>query len=540
MESAFPSDTMILFKFGVNDVAAKEALQKLVTFLPGDLNKGLLSVVAQWFIESFPGADGPEEDFIGAIGEDSGFMFGISGNIGAPSDPDMALAMVVSDAGFIESFMKKSVLLGSGFAERYGIFKIYDGIDGNSFVAVYKDIVILTNGIESMHEVLDRLALGGKSLLSNAAYEKGLGLTVNSFAYVFVDPKISKLSFDAAANLSGLKDSNIGKLLDMLDGEFIAFSAEPTGIRLVGSVYGDPQKWEEVQKLFDLGKPSSYMFNTVPGDDVIFYLEGFNLKEAAKIVESVYSKTPEFSQMFPLLRIVLAANGLDLEKDVLSFMDKGFAIALYGGNSVIPGFGVFVDSSSNNPAAEKFMSIIFSRLGDVISNLQSNADYAIFGIDKFLTHAAKSSKTGIDYGLILDLEKMSALLGFDVYPAGMDLTRAELHYGVRSDNLAYFALFNDFEKQAYTPLGQNETFLDARKNIDGLDYHVGYFNIVSALDYVDKVAGFDLQTSDPDLAEYALVRSYFAPFKSFIFGSMQNNSGEVEFQGFLKIGPAGN
>ncbi|MBU0668246.1 DUF3352 domain-containing protein [Patescibacteria group bacterium] len=524
VESVFPRDTMILFKFGSEDAAQNDAFNKLLAFFPGDLNRGLKSTVAQGFISNFEGADMQEDEFIAALGDNFRVMIGIiPGDLTMYGEPNTILVMEVKDAALIEKRMNKAVLSGIGSGRRYGIFKIYAGSGDGAFIATYKDVVVMTNGLKQMEDSLDRLVAGGKSLLSNAAYQKGLGKAPSSFSYLFIDPQVSRQQF--GENFSSDDGSDLKKIMDMLEGEFFAFSAEPDGVRINGYIYGDPKKWEEMEKLFNIEKGPAYLFDRLPGEDVILYLEGFNLGSGAKVVEAIYENMEGFSQIFPTMRLYLAFNGLDLERDILSFMDKGFAVAFYGGDSWLPKLGVFIDASSNKAAAENVMAKIFDGIEGLLVSIKSNPEYAMMGIDEFLNHDSSATNNGTDYGLIVDLEKMAAAGGGDFETVGFDATNVEFHYGVRSDELAYFALFKDFDEQAYTTLGKEKAFVDVRGDISGFDYQMVYLNIVNGLRYLDKVEEFDPS-----------VRSYIAPFKSLILSSKKSLSGEEDVQGFIRIG----
>lgn len=521
-------------KFGTNDPGQKINMEKLAAYFPQDAWGSLMQEIAGEFNQDFADTGVTfEDDLLPAIGDHPQALIGFFGQISEEKEPDILVVLSVAQPDTFVNWMERAIAEGQGQKQDYKSFAIYSGPEKESYIVPYKDVLVVASTVQIVKEALDRAEAGGPSLLSSDSYQKGLAKMPESLGFFFIDPRFSAKVLESDPEvMEELGDTEYLKsLLDAIEGEFFAFSAEPEGIRIAGAVYGDPAKWENLKDMANFDIEPAYLYKTLPGQGVLLYAESSNLKKSMEVMMQMYQHMEGFEEGMDSMKSMLKAQGIDFEKDVLAIMDKGYAFGLYDLGTIVPSFGLFVDASSNRSGAENIMSQLYAGIDGQLQGVP--ADLA-----SLLSHEESATKGGEHYNLRMDLTKLPEEELQDV-PAELRTVPLELNYGVNADNLAYMAFYPGFDQANFSPLESNDRFRAAMVKIPGFDRGVTYLDFESLMTYVDRVVGFGVRMeggSMDDLAEYQMVRAYMAPLKRLIMAGGKVGQGEIELQGFMVIG----
>lgn len=534
-ESFFAPETFMVMKFGTNDAQQQANMEKLASYFPQDAWELLMAELARDFNDDFEGLGVTfEDDFLPAIGDNAQVMFGFAGEITEDEEPDILAVLSFAQPATFTEWMEKATLEGHGQKQTYKGFSIYNGPGEESYIVPYKDVLLMGSTVAMVKEAIDRAISGGPSLLSSMVYRKGLEKMPNAMGFFFIDPRFSLKVLEADKEaMQELGDIDYVKdLLGAIEGEFFAFTAESEGVRIVGSVYGDAAKWKELEDVANFEVEPAYLYKTLPGEGALLYMESSNFRKSAEAMVQMYKNMEGFEDAMNSMRSALKAQGIDFDNDMLGFMNKGYALAVYDLGSIVPSLGIFIDASSNRAGAEKVIKQLYTGIDSQLQDISPD-------FESLLSHEESVTKGQQNYRLKLDISKLPEEELADI-PTDLQSTRLEFHYGVNTDDLAYFAFYPGFDRNDYTTMERNESFRSALANIPGFDRGVSYFDIEGMMNYVDRVVDFAQRIeggSADDLDEYQMVRTYIVPFKSLIMAAAETGDGEIDMQGFVRIAP---
>lgn len=532
VESLLPADVWMVFKLGSNDQSQLENVNKLADKFPTNPLEFINQNIAEGFNGDFEKYELTyEEDVLPALGDSWQVMMAMAGDIENDPEPQIILAIVPKDAQKIED-MLKVLVDAEGEVESYKDYKIYYNPAESAFFARYEDVWLMGNSMQIIKESLDN-AGNATRLLADKNYQSGVQRMQNQYGFFFINPGyvFTQIQKDQDAR-EELED--VQKMLDIAStvrGEFFGLSMEEDGIRVKGFIAMDMGKWKELGlPVFDYSMMQSYLYKQLPGDNVALYMESSNMKLSIEMIMEMYSEMREMANVISMVKGSLMMNGLDLEDDVLAFMDKGYAFELQTGEGLIPYLGFYVDASSSPDSAKKVMTKISDGIGGYFRQE---------GVDEKLAEAVKNEQVecgGECYMFTFDFDGLPDTAKEDVVPELMN-EPIKFSYGVNADNLAYFTLYPDFVATEYQTLDQNEGFKDAMKYIEGYDLQVSYVDIEGFLEYVDRWVqfGVNLEGSGEDMTEYNLVMEYLKPFKFMVMGAKEISDEELEMEAFIKI-----
>ncbi len=532
VESLLPSDVWMVFKLGSDDKNQIQNLNKLAQKFPANPLEFINQSISEGFNEDFDKYNLTyEEDLLPALGDSWQAMFAMAGDIENDPEPQMIFAIVPKDAQKIEEMLKKLVEDG-GEIEQYKDYSIYFNPAESAFFARYEDVWLMANTVEIIKESLDNVG-NSTRLLADENYQSGVKRMQDQYGFFFINPGyvFSQIQKDRDAS-EDFED--VQKMLDIAStvrGEFFGLTMEQDGMRVKAYIAMDMNKWRELDlQVFDYSMMRSYLYKQLPGDNVAFYMESANMKLSIEMMMEMYSDMREMANVISMVKGSLMMNGLDLEDDVLAFMDKGYAFELQTGEGLLPYLGFYVDASSSPESAKKVMA----KISDGIDGY-----FREEGVDEKLLEAVKNERVecgGECYMFTFDFNGLPDTAKEDVVP---ELMREpiKLSYGVNDDNLAYLTLYPDFAEGGYKSLDQNEGFQDAVKYIEGYDLQVSYLDLEAFLNYVDTWVkfGVSLEGNGEDMSEYEMVMDYLKPFKFMVMGAREISDEELEMEGFIKI-----
>lgn len=533
-ESLLSGDTLVLFKIGTQDKSQQENLQKILDSFPKEGVSNLIKSLATEFDKQLAQDDlSLQNDLIPAFGKNLQLLFGISGKIGG-QDQDTLVIIPLLDTAKFDNIFDKLVERGKYQKSIYLDAPIYAKTD--TYIGRYKDFLVVSSQMKILQQAIDRASHSNNSLLQNASYQKGLAKISNAgslgFFYFNAKDFFAQLSSEAQKTGMSQEQINNSQVFQQLEGEIFAFSAEPEGVRVKVDVYANGDAGFLQAPIHE-----SYLYKKIQDNNTVFYIEVYNLKKILELNAKAFDQIAGFNQAIATLRLAMSSQGIDVNQDLMSFLDKGIALDFADWNGLIPNLSIYIDAGSNPESAKKVVKKIYDLINLFIVNI-TKGDGSNGGSlpDKLLTNQPITGSTYMyDLTFHPDLLPKQQL---DLLPQEL-AHNIDLVYGLNADNLLSFQLNPESTKEGQN-LDKNVEFNKDMVFMKGFDNGLGFVNFGSLMDYIGQVIKFSQafgnSSADDTTAQFESLKPYFAPFKSFIFASAKPRADEVQMQGFLRVG----
>lgn len=552
VEFFLPADTFMFFKVGTSDMAQLKNLAELNAYFPNDPLKFIVDEFNKGFEEGASLQDyglSYTEDILPMINEKSEFYFAVSpGDVEKGGTPDFVFAVTLADEEKLNSLLASQQLQGRLVQKDYYNRQYFMEVaEENSDVSAYflriEDVLFVTTNEEILHKGLDNVAVGENLLSKNPVYAKALADYSDSALVVYADfqklvyflQKSAELEVDENFlenfGLMGIQAEQVGEI----ESEVVLAKIEDEGIRVSVNLIA---KDETGFKYLTTEMKPSYLVNSVPAVTPIIYFEGYNFRRSidsflALAKSDVEGVDPEFKDGIAQMKQFFEIQGLDLEEDILTFLDKGYAFVLQDTQSLIPGIGLYVDVSGNADGAVK----VSRKINDSFTGLWGQAleespEMAMF-VQKFDVVPEKLWKFGLNINALLAGQSgaLQKKLSGQVI---------EFYYGVLEDDVMTFALESNLEQSfgKGDVVALNSEFKKAMTYLNGADIGVTYIAPGAFLRYLDRIIQLAQEEGMPasDLAEYDKVKSYILPLKSIVAASSSTDS-KIGVQMFVHIAP---
>ncbi len=548
IESMWPADTFLLIKVGTQDEGQIANLKTLNSYFPNDPMGALVDEFNVGFKQGANldemGLD-YEKDILPILNEKSEMYLAVAPGKALSTETTSdstevkaVLAMTLADQGKFDGLLQRQVEKGKLKQDSYNgqnYFTETDLADLPAYIFRYNDLAVVTTSLESLKAGVDNERAGKNPLADNSVYQQ----TVNkyykpSIALIYGDFSkvvdfMSETSSDGKDLVQSLNSLNGGTNVTDIAAEIVLVSAEKDGIRLSGDVVG--KTGVDLNKSVG-GVDKVYLADKIPAQDAVVYIEGNNLQAAYTRFLEIGKNNPDFDDNMKEMRDYLHSQDLDLEKDVLPILDKGFAMILEDNSSVLPTIGFYLDASSNPDSAAK----VAAKIND--------------GFDQLFTLAKKDSP---DLELLMTKEEVTPAklwkfkLNIDplliqmppVISKKMSGQKIEFYYGLLPDNVMVFALTPDLEKnygQAHS-VSKGQEYQKAMSYLNDAKGSIGYVAPGQIAVYADRLmqlakdSGALPGTPEP----YQLIKSYVSPIKSLVFGTNSIEKNHLHSEAFLHI-----
>lgn len=272
-------------------------------------------------------------------------------------------------------------------------------------------------------------------------------------------------------------------------------------------------------------------------DGFALYSESYNI--ARGLMSGPLLSDPSIGDSFE------AFFGTQIQEGLLSWMDRGFAFAVHGGESFIPAVTLAFDASSNIEMADEFYTKLDAQLGGVLALAQME------GYD--ISKRAEGNLSIVSLDLDAFLGASAGLL----LPNDMNLPDVELTYGLTEDQIFVVSLQSGFYEQ-YMSLEEDLVFESALSKIDGADGGVLFVGADVLRMYVGNVRDFieslyEAQAAQLDISvegagsiELAPAQSellttmgrletILAEFDYFIMASEITSKNEIRSRGYVEL-----
>ncbi len=516
VETLLPEQVSILLSLGTKEVEQQNKFAKLIQAFPQDSFKNTLTTQIAHL-----------EDILPLIGEHPRAMVAFTGGVDTPT-PDVIAIVAITDETATDTALEK--LTQEGYIKNSTNGAIIYSKEDFSLVR-YQDLVILATKKTLIEEALKRSQEKTASLLQNQNYQKGIAKVNGSFGFLFSDTQYFLDSIPKVT--TELQQVSSSKLMAALEGEIYGFYAEDQGLRIKGSTYADEKKLQETKASFnELNLHEAYLYKQIPGDGMAYYLELYNPRNTFETAFERYENTPNSKQTFAQIRSFFTLQGIDVEKDLLTFLDRGMAFSIRKVGGIIPEIGLYIDASSNPTGAKKVMEKMQSTLETLFQQVSTAPEAA--PLLKLLTH---EKTPDANYKWSIDLNKLSAEDKQKLPPLFIN-TIPSLTFGTTPKDVAFIKLGIEGDTTIKT-FADNEDLKQAQSFIDGFDKGFFYINPQAFMSYFDDLVAFAQSfgtgNSTAQTQEYEHFKQYILPVKSIIFSSAQPSTAEAAIESFIYI-----
>ena len=237
----------------------------------------------------------------------------------------------------------------------------------------HKKFLIFADTAETIREAVNRSEVEEENLKGNKDYKDSLKkLSQTGFLTLYVSPQ-KMAEFGSGSSALMKQNEDFSKMTESI---VVSFLAKENGIEITGSATGNKDIMQKLDIYFDsIPNQKNYLFEKVPGKNTIFFMEGFNLKKKIDLLMQGFYSTKEEAEISTkaFSKMVKMQLGIELENDLFTWLDKGFAIEVGSAKpNLVPMISVLIDAEGNPESARKFSSKIASTLEEVSDMFNSN------------------------------------------------------------------------------------------------------------------------------------------------------------------------
>lgn len=522
-ESYIPEDAWMIFKLGTSDKDQLDKFDNLLKLFPSD---PLTFLIEKAYLSFDASSVDFDEDVVKAFGNDFQFMIALYGEVKDTKNPSFIAVLMVDDTDKIESLVSKSIVDGNGFSTKSGDYTIYSDEEENMFFVKKGDIILLSNDVEGLEN-----SLFGKmknSIFENEYYQSLVDKTPSNFGFLFVDPYYLVLNIKESIESGDTESIYPLDSLGLAKKEFLVFLMEDDGIKIDSSAEIDVDSWNDLgfSSMLPVGD-GSYLYNHIPGDNIVFYFESYNVKSFLELIFDMTKDDQNVTTMISLLKAYLKSYEVDFEKDLLAFMDKGFAFSINASDDFIPFFGIYFDAESEVLGAKKIVKMI-SKI--IYSFLESSVEDWDSYIDFISLNCGKSSCFSININLSqLGLNSPGLTEAFEDY--------IYFQFGVNEENILFLTTYPGFWRGEHIVLAKNSRFNEALEFIPNMNFEISFFDFESTINFLDKwISLFENLSEEPSSVDgYNTLREYLNVFDYVVAGSKALDGNNLDKMTFVKF-----
>lgn len=550
VERFLPQDTVFFIKGGTtNEIQQKNLQQVLQNFPQEDLNM-LSTFIGSGFDQQFSGENITfQKDVLPALGKNIqaavAFLNWKQDNTMQTVETSMMIFVPLAETEKFSQVLDTGLKKDGYTVSQYNNINLYSkeaSTEGyvatnepsQTYITLYQDVLIVANNKTDLQSALDRMSTKGPSFIEEAKYQKALTSMNDGLGFMFIDTPVLLKEIRNVAAANQTTSSSQQNLLptsyaDIIDSEMINISADNNGFKLLGKVYLNEAKAKELNiSIQDFPSEPAYLYKKIPAENVAYFAEIYNLKKILETSGAVYQQMEGFKEVTENIKFSLALLGIDAEKDLLAFMDKGFAMVVRDGYWLIPGVDIYFDASSQPDGAKKVMT----KFHDIIDqNLIKTIEQNQPTMANVITNKEVSPN---HYRFAIDFTKLppkeTATIPKEMIEKGLSI-----EYGVNDNNLAYISLLPTTSTKT---IADDESFKKAQTFIQDAGNGVSYFNPQALLNYINLYMAMveekgTLPLEVKVIAEKA--KAYISPIKSIIFSSGKLSNNETQFSGYIYI-----
>ncbi len=324
--------------------------------------------------------------------------------------------ITLEDAEKMKSTMDYLVSTGKLEKKTFNDYEAYVSEVDKFYSTIDRDLFFISDSADGL------IAMRGmdesESLWSSSAYQTSLKkVGANHVFYVLIYPQNVQ---GQAANVLA------SSMAAVLNEEGIVLRAQSEGLKVEGFANADEEKAKAKELKFNNApKKKAYLLSEVPSEDLMLYVESFGFQQS--LTAGKLTGADGFKNFAKTVQNYL---GMNLEDEILSFMDKGFVISLNkNGDAILPGISLLIDVGSDKENATKFITKIDAQISGFMTILSAALPGAVTK-DK-----VEINGTSFD-SLTIDFSKMPASTGtVSTVAEALKNSPVKLSYGIIGDKL---------------------------------------------------------------------------------------------------------
>lgn len=305
-------------------------------------------------------------------------------------------------------------------------------------------------------------------------------------------------------------------------------STRADGFQFDGYAQGNTEKLTELKMLFnEIPNQKTYLDQKLPGEKVFLYLEEFDLKTFLKNFEK--QLTAEDAKIYQQQKEQISQTlNLDFETQILSFLNKAFAVSLQSGGSSLPNLTLAVDVSNDPENAAKLMNTLDGFLQVAKLSFPEYAK-AFEQIEIKISAQNFQQIKLVEANLPAELKENGALV--------LNLIQDfQVIYGITDDQVLIFSTYPNFaEEYNKIILAEEPNYKELKTKLAANGQGVLYFSPkILFTDFNELMQMMARFSPNTDLMQAQSLEPYFTPCQGIMFGVVAD-SASYQTKGYLKL-----
>lgn len=507
-ESFLPANPSMVLSYSLMDEDQNVALAKLMSKVE-DKNKASKTVS-----ESFSGALGQfnldyDKDLAPAFGDKFRLVYETlpGASTGSGTTVDAYTVITLADPVKMNSSMDFLVASGTLQKKTFNDYDAYVSDVDQFYSTIYQDLFFIASSADALMKMRDMKE--SDSLWSSDVYQNSLKkVGAEQVFYVLLYPE----NF-------GMEGSFLSSsMASVMNEEGIILRAEDGGLKVEGFAGADEEKAKVADLKFDNApKKKAYLLGEVPSENLMVYAESYGLKQsltAGKITDSEGFKNSS--------RSIQNYLGMNLESEILSFMDKGFVISVNkNGEAIMPGISILFDVSSDMENATKFINKIDGQISGFMTILSAALPGAVT--------KEKSEINGVAFDtLTIDFSK----IGQTSLPSVLTANPIQLSYGIFGENLL-ITTSDSWMNKKFVSGQDSDLYKELSKKLEKSEEGLLLVNLQEIGSFAGLLVSLREQLGLPVDSEFDLEKALDGFYG--LIASSETKSYEAKIEGFLEL-----
>jgi hypothetical protein len=456
-EQFIPSDIGMIFSYSLLNDEQFAATEKILEKI-GNPEKAS-ETISESFAKQFDGAEiDYQTDLEPAFGEQYRVVFAAkSGPETASGSTTLAYSVIaLQDSAALEVALKKLESDGKLSSEDVGGEDVFKSKDSAFYATLHEDLFFVSDSPESILGMIKMKE--AESLWASDTYQNDIEkIGGDHVFYALIYPQL----FNQMQSQIATAGLGVQGMAAILLNEGVVVRAESDGFRFDGFATGDEKKAKELgtNVSFDsVPKTEAYLYKEIPSSGLMLYIESNGIKQTLEFAEELNSEDYDLESLGTSVKNYF---GMDLKEEILSFLDKGYALALYQNNeSIIPDGVIYFDVSSDEENAQKFIDKVDAQL----SGLLVIVEQAIPGaVSKGTTEIEGVEISSLE----IDLSTLPNVTG-STLPAAVTGSSIKLSYGIIGDRLL-ISTSSSWEEEDFTPISKSGLYKQLSSKLEDVD-----------------------------------------------------------------------
>jgi len=517
-ENFLPGDVGMLFSYSLRDSVQYTAVQAVEAKL-GDAGR-VSRTFADQFDEQFKdlGVDFAR-DVQPALGDQFRALYALrmTGSNTENTTPEAFGVLTLKDPAKLETLF--DVLVDAKQVE----MKTLDGAtayvnnDKSFYAVIHDDLLLMADNADNLMAMLKQDS--DTSFWASDTYQDAL-LDVGSDQVLYA--MIFPANYLGAPSLPG--SFSLSDIPSIIDHQTLVVRAEEAGLRFQAFVIADEEKAKAVDVSFDaIPHSDPYLFKDVPSEHLLGYFESFGLKQSLDEATKLGAQIELLDTLRTQTRTYF---GMDFDEDILSFLDKGYALAFHqNGTGILPGMSVYVDIASNPDGAKELVDKVDGQLSGLIASFGA-ALPGVFTKDTVTVNGATLSRIKVDLTSI-------PRTADSPFPTAITDSPIELIYGIVGERLL-ISTATAWEAAKPVSIADSTLYKDLGAELTGVTEGLILVDAQELAGYAATLRALREQLDLQNSEEATSIEDFLKGFEGFVAAG-HSNAYDTLFGGTLKL-----